>query len=271
MIRQRLMSQSSRQEGFALLVLLSVVGIGSVGVLIAAQALMPSVRERQADTDQNLETAAEAVAVAYRRNGTFPSDLDGLATAGGITDVGNWRRDPFGAGQELDYLTTASAARVRSRGVDGQLGTADDQEQLVAADTQMRVRQRLRLRMLRAVLLRSQYRYDGLMTPAEQLQMRDAMRDYATARRSWLTATAAERAILTATMSNAAAAVNAFVTAYGLPSMPSSLTGAGGLMSQLSMSDSRAFDGSGAAMQTEPVLGWIAVGADQTGGTDDDM
>lgn len=251
--------------------LLSVVGVGSLGVLLALQTFIPSLRERQAVTDEHLEVAADAAADAYRRNGSFPADLASLATAGGVTEAGHWQRDPLGAGQELDYQIIATGVRIRSRGIDGQLGTADDKQRLVATDTQMRLRQRLRLRMLRAVLLRSQYRLDGLMTPADQLQMRDAMRDYASAQRSWLTATTAERTLLTASMTSAAATVDALATGYGLSSLPASLIGAGGLMSQLGMSDIRAFDGSGAALQRDPVLGWIAVGADGTGGTDDDM
>ncbi|MFT7536256.1 MAG: hypothetical protein ACI85K_002210 [Hyphomicrobiaceae bacterium] len=264
-------SDSSHQGGFALIVLLSVVGVSSLGVLLAVQALVPSLRERQAVTDYHLDTAAAAAADAYRRNGSFPTDLASLATAGGVTDAGHWQRDPLGSGQELDYQIVATGVRVRSRGVDGQLGTADDNQRLVSTDTQMRLRQRLRLRMLRAVLLRSPYRWDSLMTPAEQLQMRDAMRDYAMAKRDWLTATAGERTLLAAVMAGAADTVNALGTSYGMLSLPTSLTGAGGLMSQLGMSDARAVDGSGAALQHDTVLGWIAIGADGTGGTDDDM
>ena len=267
----RKLPRDPQQAGFALIVLLSVVGIGSVGVLLAVQSLVPTLRDRQASANEHLMISARAAADAYRRYGSFPADLDAMAAEGGVTDAGHWQRDPLGAGQELDYQVLASGVRIRSRGVDGQLGTADDLERTVHTDTQLRLRQRLRLRMLRAVLLRSPYRLDGLMTPAEHLLVREATRDYAAAQRQLLTATATERTLLTTVMSAAAATIDALALSYGLPAIPSSLTGAGGLMSQLGMSDSRAFDGRGAALQRDPVLGWIAVGADGTGGTDDDM
>ena len=53
--------------------------------------------------------------------------------------------------------------------------------------------------------------------------------------------------------------------------MPTSLTGAGGLMGELGFPDSRAYDGSGSPLLLHPILGWVAAGSDGTGGTDDDM
>lgn len=264
-------SSSHPEAGFALIVLLSVVGIGSVGVLLAVQALVPPLAQRQEVADRNLGIVAQAAMDAYRLDGSFPGDLDALQARGVVRHGGNWRRDPLGAGEELDYGLSAGALRIRSRGADGVLGTADDRERTLSEDTQMRVRQRGRLRLLRAVLTRSAYRLDGLMTPSEQLSMRDAMRDYAIAKRRWLTASASERATLTVTMTSAAATITGLAGSYGLPALPVTITGAGGLMSQLGLSETRAFDGSGAALQRDPMLGWIAVGADGTGGTDDDM
>ncbi|MCK5941636.1 MAG: hypothetical protein KAI24_06690, partial [Planctomycetes bacterium] len=184
---------------------------------------------------------------------------------------GAWRRDPFGAGEELDYGLVGSDARLRSRGGDGRLGGVDDTTIAVVGETQLRVRQRLRLRMLRAVLLRSQFRWDSAMTPGDVARMRAAMRDLAVAKRQWLGADAATRADLTTRMNAATTTIEGLVSAYGLPPIPSSLTAAGGLMSQLSMPDARAVDGAGAALLRDAVLGFVAAGADRNGGTDDDM
>jgi hypothetical protein len=254
-----------------MLVLLAVVGFGSIGILLAVQALVPTLSDRQYVAERNLNIAAAAANLAYRRDGRFPADLDALAVAGGLSPAGAWRRDPFGTGQELDYRIISTGVRVSSCGLDGRLGTADDSQKLVSTETQLRLRQRLRLRLLRAVLLRSSYRLDGLMTAGEQLSMRTAMHDYAVAKRRWLRADATERAALMVTMASAATVVTQLTTSYGLPSLPVSLSGAGGLMSQLAMTDARAVDGSGAPLLADPVLGWVAAGADGVGGTDDDM
>jgi hypothetical protein len=53
--------------------------------------------------------------------------------------------------------------------------------------------------------------------------------------------------------------------------LPVALTGAGGLMDRLAMEDARAVDGAGAPLLLDPVVGFVAAGADGTGGTDDDM
>lgn len=259
------------QGGFALIVLLSLVGFGSIGVLLAVQALVPTLRDRSSESTDHVVIAAGAAANAYHGAGAFPSDLDALQLAGGLPATGAWRRDPYGAGQELDYGFTSSGVRIRSRGADGRLGTADDVEQVVATETQLRRRQRMRLRMLRAVLLRSAFRLSGSMSVADQAQMRTAMHSYADARRSWLTADTTQRAALTLAMGSAVASINALVALHGLPVLPTALTGAGGLMSQLSLPSTLAVDGSGAQLLADPVVGWIAVGADGIGGTDDDM
>lgn len=261
--------QRREQSGFALVVLLAVVGVGSVGILLAVQAYLPVLSDRQTVAADNVTTVARAAAIAYRQNGSFPADLNALETAAGLPATGGWRRDPYSAGRELDYRVRSADLQVRSCGPDGQFGTADDCERLVATETQLRVRQRLRLRMLRAVLLRSPYRFDAGMSAAELQQMKAAMHDYAIARRRWLTADTATRVTLTATMVSATATVNGLISTYGLPALPVSLTGAGGLMSQLSMPDGRCLDGRGAVLQTDATVGWLAAGV--TGGIDDDM
>lgn len=259
------------EPGFALIVLLAVVGIGSVGLLLAVEAYLPTLRERQALSVGNLQTAQAAARTAYRRTGAFPVDLDALSTAAGLDVDGSWRRDPFGHGEALDYARVGADLRLRSRGVDRQLGTADDLVLDVAAETQLRVRQRLRLRVLRAVLLRSSFRLAGSMSAADVVQMRNAMRDYAVAKRRWRTADAATRVTLSTTMADATATVSALASVHALTALPVALTGAGGLMDRLAMEDARAVDGAGAPLLLDPVVGFVAAGADGTGGTDDDM
>jgi len=271
MTGRRTIRANGDEPGFALIVLLAVVGIGSVGLLLAVEAYLPTLRERQELSAGNLRQAEAATRVAFRRNGAFPGDLDGLSAAAGLGVDGQWRRDPFGHGEELDYSQVGADVLLRSRGVDQQLGTADDSTFRVSAETQLRVRQRLRLRMLRAVLLRSPFRLAGSMSAGDEALMRTAMRDYAVAMRQWRTADAATRTALTSTMNGATATINGLASVHALPTLPVSLTGAGGLMSQLAMQDSRAVDGRGAALLLDPVLGFVAVGADGTGGTDDDM
>jgi len=267
--QHRTVHSAPDQGGFALIVLLSIIGIGSVGILLAVQASLPVLSVRHAVATDNVATVAKAATVAYRQSGTFPANLNALATAAGLPSSGQWRRDPFGSAQELDYVVRANDVRVRSRGPDGVLGTADDEQRVVSTETQLRARQRLRLRMLRAVLLRSPFRLAAGMSESEELQMKSAMNSYATAKRRWLTADAAERTVLTATMVSASVIVNSLVATHTMPSLPVALTGAGGLMSQLGMSDGRCVDGRGAALTSDAIVGWIAAGV--TGGIDDDM
>lgn len=226
------------EGGFALLVLLLVLGAGSVAIVLAAQALVPTLADRAATAEARLAIAQDAVRTAYRRSGAFPPDLAALAAAAGLAVDGAWRVDPYGAAQDLDYAVTGSAVR---------------------------------LRLIRAVLLRSPYRLAATMTAADVAAMRAAMRDHALARREWLTADAAARAALTARMASAAAAIANLATAHALPPLPPAVTGAGGLMNQLGLPDARAVDGRGRPLAGEPSLGVVAVGSDGIGGSDDDM
>ena len=239
--------------------------------LLAVQAFLPLLRDRQVVAQQSLETAGQGVRGAYRQSGVLPTDLDSLESAAGLSSLGQWRRDPYGSGQELDYSVAAGQVRLRSRGVDGLLGSTDDLQVTIEEEPLLRQRQRLRLRLLRAVLVRSPYRYAGSMSPADEAQMVAAMRDYARARRQWLTADAATRTTLATQMSTASATISSLASTHALPALPATLTGAGGLMSQLAMSDARAIDGRGAALLLDSVVGMVAVGADGAGGTDDDM
>lgn len=259
------------QAGFALLVLLGIVGVGTMGIVLAVQSFLPPLSDAVGRATANLDTVATAAREAFVRDGAFPGDLDALATASGLRDDGPWRGDPFGHGQDLDYVVTASGLRVRSRGDDRVLGNADDLVVDVPAETGVRVRQRARLRLVRALLVQSAFRAAGSMSAAESTQMRTAMRDYAIARRQWCTATSSERLALTTTMATAAATITALQTVHGLTALPAGVTGAGGLFETLGLDDARAVDGKGQAFLADAVLGVVAVGNDGIGGTDDDM
>ncbi|MBL8752902.1 MAG: hypothetical protein JNK15_06330 [Planctomycetes bacterium] len=264
-------SGPNEERGFALLVLLGIVGMASLTIVLAVQRIARPFAERAAIVDANLATAQSAARIAYRRNGSFPASLTQAANAAGLDAQGRWRVDPWGQAQDLDWAQTATGLRVRSRGTDGVLGSADDEQLTVDTETQLRTRQRGRLRLLRAQLLRSAYRLSGTMGATEQQQMRTAMRDHAIAMRQYRTADAATRTTLAATLATAATQVDALVTAHALPPLPPALTGAGGLMQMLGTTDGRAVDGAGAALLTHATLGVVAAGADGTGGTDDDM
>jgi hypothetical protein len=259
------------QRGFALLVLLAIIGAGSFGLLLAVQATVGAFADRPLRTEQNLTTAGAAMRVAFRADGRFPTGLDALAGAAGLVVDGEWRRDPWFAPNDLDYRAVGTGRRVRSRGADRRLNTADDAAVVVAAEPLVRARQRGRLRLIRAVLLRSPYYLTGAMTSPDQATLRAALHDQANARRAWRTADAATRAALQATLTASAATVATLRLTYGLAALPTLATGGAGLMAQLGMPDGKAIDGNRRALVADPLLGVIALGYDRSRGTDDDM
>lgn len=259
------------EGGFALLVMFGVIASASLGIVLATQALVPPTANAQLRTDGNVGHVELVAREAYRRNGVFPSDLGTLATtAGGMTGP-RWRLDPYGAAQDLDYGLVGRSLRVRSRGPDGQLGTADDTTAVISPETLVRGRQRARLRIIRAVLARSPYRLAGSMSSGDEATMLTALRDFATARRQWLTATAAERTDLQTQMDDAATTIQNLATTHGCTPLPAAVTGAGGLMNGLGMPDSKAVDGAGATLLLDTAVGVVARGSDGVGGNNDDM
>lgn len=259
-----------RERGFALLAMMSVIGVGSLGVLLAVAAFVPAPGERQARVGVNLETAQRLVAAQFLRDGAFPTRLDTVESGGGVYGD-DWTRDPYGVGRALRFVKTSSGVQVRSRGPDQRANTADDMIVAIEGEALLRVRQRLRLRLVRAVHvadLESQVQAANSTTASTALPQ--AVRDYAIALRSWRTATSTERTALQATMDTAATVFTTLLATTGYTA-PITVTGAGGLMTRLGLGDQRAFDGLGRAYQLHPVLGVIAVGYDAVGGTDDDM
>lgn len=259
------------QRGFALLVLLGVIGAATLAIVLAAQKFLPPLGARVPTVVANLTTVQQAAAAVSRRTGTVPANLDALAAGAGLAPQGAWRRDPFGVAQDLDYRRTAAVLTVRSRGLDRRLNTADDVVTTVPAERSLRLRQRARLRLLRALLLRSPYRLQPTMSAAEQTAMRSALRDAARVRRSWLTADATARAALTVLRNDAAAVIAALTSLHACPPLPVALTGAAGLASRIGSTDTKMFDGSGRRLVADPVLGMVATGNDRRRGTDDDM
>lgn len=259
------------QRGFALLVLLAILGAGSLGVLLAVQGLGHPFAERPQRTERNLEVVDRAMRVAFRGGGTFPASVDALAAAAGLDAGGTWRTDPWSPPNDFDYRNVSGGRRGLSLGPDGRRNTADDVATVVAAEPLVRARQRGRLRLIRAVLLRSGYRLAGTMTPTDLAAMRTAMRDHAVARRAWLTTDAATRATLATTLTATGATIEALRIAHGLPRLPNRLTGGSGLMAQLGMPDTKAVDGNRRNLRIDPVLGVRADGYDRRRNTDDDM
>lgn len=251
--------------------LLGIVGIGSLSIVLAVQSFVAPAAGRVAAVDERLAIVQDAVRVGYRRQGAFPASLDATAAAGSLPAQDAWRLDPFGHAQDFGFSVAATGVTLRSRGDDATLNTADDVTFAVLAETQLRARQRGRLRILRAQLLRSQYRDAVTMNASARAQMRTAMRTVAVNTRRWLTATAAERTVLGTQTNAAGATIASMAITWGLPPLPPSLTGAGGLMQMLGTADSRAVDGAGNALRTDANLGMAARGADLAGGTDDDM
>jgi len=259
------------ERGFALLALLAVVGVASVGAIVAVQRLVPAASRNVVDTEDRLDTVTRSARFAFRRNGAFPANLNTLATVAGLDTRATWRTDPWMPPNDLNYRVTNTALTVRGRGADRRLNTADDRTVVVATENLVRARQRGRERMIRAVLLRSQYCWSATMSPAACDAMRAAVRDNARARRAWLTADAATRTTLQATLTSTASTVAALRATWSLSAPPTRIVGAGGLMQRLGMPDTRATDGLGRRFVRDVTLGVVATGADRRGGTDDDM
>lgn len=261
-------ARTASQGGFAyvaLLVLTSVVGlVGAVALdgLVRRSTALPAVAA------ERLGAVAATAAEQYRLTGVLPGSLAALPVGAAN---GEWRRDPWGAGTDLDYRIRQRNLELRSRGPDGRLRTADDDVLVVDDEPLLRLRQRGRLRILRAVLTNSSFRNSVFMPVATRQQMVAAMRQVAIARRSWYFADAATRTALTAQIAAAQQVVVDTSTSFGLLPLPTRLLGGTGLLAALGLPDTRAVDALGQAMAVDPVLGFVARGGDRAGGTDDDM
>lgn len=259
------------QRGFALLALLAVVGAGSMLLVVAAQRLVPPQGQQVRVAAGNLATCVAAAELAFHRNGAFPTSFDQLALAAGLEPTGSWRRDPFGAAQDFVWSRNGTRLLLRSRGIDRRANTADDVTATVPAERGVRLRQRGRLRLLRALLAVSPYRQSGAMTAGDRSAMRAAMRDLAIVQRLWLGADATTRTLLAARRSTATSTIDTLATANACTALPSALFGPSGLMASLGLPDTYAKDGLGRNLARHPSLGVVARGNDRAGGTDDDM
>lgn len=147
-------TRGGSEPGFALLALLLVVGVGSLAIVLAAQQFVPALADRVQRTEGSLAQLAAAAREGFLASGALPNQLDTLAAQTGWETQGEWRVDPWGWGQEFVLTNSATAARVQSRGPDGALGTADDVAFQVPLEPLVRLRQRDRLRLVRAVYVR---------------------------------------------------------------------------------------------------------------------
>lgn len=259
---------SGAEGGFAyvaLLVLTSVVGL--VGA-IALDGLVRRATAVPAIAAERLGAVAATAVEQYRLTGVLPANLAALPSGAANAE---WRQDPWGAGTDLDYRIRQRNLELRSRGPDGRLRTADDTVLVVDDEPLLRLRQRGRLRILRAVLTNSSFRTSVFMPSATRRQMIAAMRQLAIAKRSWYFADAATRATLTTQIAATQQVVVDTSAAFGLLPLPTGLLGGTGLLAALGLPDTRAVDALGRAMAVDPVLGFVARGGDRAGGTDDDM
>jgi hypothetical protein len=262
----------ARHEGFVLLVLLGVIGIGGVAVVFAVQKLAPASSGFAVRVQTDLATIAGAARDAFARNRAFPANLSALATTAGLPGFGTWRTDPWGAGLDYDYRVLASGVRVRSRGTDGRLNTADDVVLDATAEPALRAVQNARLRLLRAVHFAALQRAIDAVTgtpPSTRTELRAAARTLATSRRRWWFADATERSALTAAMAGADATITA-AQAYAGWTVPTALTGSGGMCQRLGLPDSRAVDPRGRTLLLQRRIGFAARGYDGTANNNDD-
>lgn len=259
---------AANQGGFAyvaLLVLTSVVGlVGAVALdgLVRRDTALPAI------TADRLAAVAATAAEQYRLTGVLPASLAALPNGAANLE---WRRDPWRDGVDVDYRIRQRNLELRSRGQDGRLRTGDDILMVVDDEPLLRLRQRGRLRILRAVLTSSSFRNSVFMPAATRQQLVAAMRQLAIAKRNWYFADASTRAALTVQMAAAQQVVVDTSTAFGLLPLPTRLLGGTGLLAALGLPDTRAVDALGRTMGIDPVLGFVARGGDRAGGTDDDM
>lgn len=265
------LASNGRERGFALLALLAVIGSGSLLLLVAVQRLVPPQAHQVRIAAGNLATCVVAAELAFHRNGAFPTSFDQLATTAGLDPTGAWRRDPFGAAQDFVWSRNGTRLQLRSRGLDRRVNSADDVLATVPAERGVRLRQRGRLRLLRALLTVSPHRLSGTMTAGDRSAMRAAMRELAIVQRLWLGADTTTRSMLTARRSAATTTVNTLATTNACAALPSALFGPSGLMASLGLPDSYAVDGLGRNLAADPNLGVKSRGNDRAGGTDDDM
>jgi hypothetical protein len=261
------------ERGFALVALMLVLGAGAIGVAVAIGSLRTiTLADQRWRAERRLANLACAAGVAFRRDGAFPSSIDALRTARIIDPDGVTTIDPFEGTRALDYRQrgTPRVLTLRSTGPDRRLRTADDMVATADSQTLGRARVRNRLRILRALYLRSQYMDAPSMSSAERAAMRAALRTWSLSQRALLWADTAARPGLVATRDAAMAEIDGLRTSYGLPAVPRRATGRNGLCGRLGVPDAVGRDGFGRVMLTASV-GFQSSGGDGRRNTDDDL
>lgn len=263
-------TRTTRQRGFALVVLLIVVAAAGAAVAgyVASRARPELPGKLRAATDA-VRMVTDAVEEAYLRGGAFPADL-GAALGTASRAYGLAGADPY-TSRPLDYQIIGSQpahVRVRSVGPDRVLGTADDIVREVNEQVVGRARTVARLRILRAVYFKSPLCAGTVASPTARTTLLTSMRAYTLAQKQLLYLNDAPHV----TVRNQAATTltNDLSQILAVALLPVPVTGPGGLLEQLGLPDWLGIDGFGNTFYASAV-GVSCAGGDRTVGTDDDF
>lgn len=243
---------------------------GSLAAIAVVSAQMTMRIDKQAEAERRVAALAEAGNELYLRTGSFPNNLLELVTLSQSSEWELLAADPYGSLENIDVSVVGDQLLVSSRGPDGQLGTLDDVVTGVHARTAGRARTRNRLRILRAVFSTSGYYDSAMVTPADRATLLQAMTDYTTKCRLLDYVSPLDQAQALIEIGAARVTIESITQAAGLPAVPASATGPGGLLESLGLPDSLGTDGYGHTWVTD-VVGINSPGRDGTGGTIDDF
>jgi len=263
------------QRGFALLALLGSLGALTLMVVLAAGSMQPASNADGVSLEARLAALQAASLAQFRQTGQVPVALPDPTWIDPAVDGLAVRRDPYGAGADLQVQSVPQGMLIRSCGPDRQFGTVDDVSSLVSLEVGQRQRQRARLRLLRAVAaVRLQAAVDqaalAALVPPPEPRVAQAMRELAKLRREDWSGSLAERIVRTARVAELDTVLLAH-QAYAGWLQPLAVTGAGGLMQRLGLADAIAVDGLGRPLRLHATLGVVAIGNDGIVGTSDDM
>jgi hypothetical protein len=273
--RAGLGSLVARQRGFALLALLASLGALTLMVVFAVASMQPAGHRDGVCLEERMAALQAASLAQFRQSGQVPVALPDGVWIDPVVDVVAVRQDPYGNGIDLQVQSLPQGLLIRSSGPDRQPGNADDVTALVSLEVGQRQRQRARLRLLRAVAaVRLQAAVDqatlAALVPPPEPAVAPAMRELAKLRREDWSGSLPERVARTARMAELEGVLLAH-QAYAGWMLPAAVTGAGGLMQRLGLSDALAVDGLGRPLRLHATLGVVAIGNDGIQGTNDDM
>ena len=259
-----------RQQGFAVLMLLLVVGVLASLAGIAAWTVPALGRGRLPAGQELLARLAGETRAQVALTRVAPRDLDSLLANATGCSAGLTSIDPFGGGRTLGYAVAGPLVTLRSRGPDGRLGTADDLLETLSTEPACRAATRSRLRLLRARYLTSRYVFYPGSKAGDRVLLSSELSSWAAARRELAQASGARASELSQRIADAAARVRAVLLAAGAPAAPTQLTGGAGLLAALGLPDALAVDGFGNPL-LPAVAGFASAGADGVPDTADDL